>query len=64
LFSGTYDDISPDWYLEIGVIIILTLALNVLVSIFDIMLVALLRYLRRCIDQRCGKVKTSQKTKK
>lgn len=51
---GTYKDITPDWYLEIGVIITLTLGINIMIPIFDMLLMAILKFLRRVWDKRCG----------
>ena len=34
LFQGTYNDVTSDWYLEIGVIIVLTLAINIFIPVF------------------------------
>ena len=64
LFLGTYNDITTDWYVEIGTIITLTLAINILIPIFEMMFLGLLRWLRKIWDRRCGCRKTSQKTKK
>lgn len=61
---GTYKDITPDWYLEIGVIITLTLGINIMIPIFDMLLMAILKFLRRVWDKRCGCRQTSQTTKK
>lgn len=33
-FYGTYEDITSDWYLEIGVMITLTLGINIFIPIF------------------------------
>ena len=64
LFQGTYNDATSDWYLEIGVIITLTLAINIFLPIIEMLLVGFLRWLRRLWDKRCCCRKTSQKTKK
>lgn len=64
LFKGVYNDITADWYLEIGVIIMLTLAFNILMPIFDMIFVAVVKCMRKCWDRRCYCKKTSQKTKK
>ena len=64
LFLGIYADITSDWYFEIGVIIILTLAINISVPILDMIIVAFLKCMRKCWDRRFYCRKTSQKTKK
>lgn len=61
---GVYTDITSDWYLEIGVIIILTLAINIMMPIFDMVLVSMIKCIRKCWDRRFFCRKTSQKTKK
>ena len=64
LFQGIYSDLTSDWYLEIGVIIILTLAFNIVIPIADMIFVSFVKFIRKCFDRRCYSVKTSQKTKK
>ena len=64
LFQGIYSDLTSDWYLEIGVIIILTLAFNIVIPIADMIFVSFVKCIRKCFDRRCYSVKTSQKTKK
>lgn len=64
LFMGVYEDITSDWYLEVGTIIMLTLAINIMIPVMDMILVAFLKCLRLCWDRRCYCRKTSQKTKK
>ncbi len=64
LFQGTYSDITTDWYLDIGVIIMLTLAFNIVIPIMDMFFVSFLKCLKKCIDRQCYCVKTSKKTKK
>lgn len=64
LFQGTYNDITSDWYQDIGVIIILTLAFNIVIPILDMIFVSFLKQIKRCFDRRCYCVKTSKKTKK
>lgn len=64
LFMGIYNDITTGWYYEIGVIIIMTLAINILMPFFDMIFVSLLKCFRKCWDRKCYCRKTSQKTKK
>ena len=64
LFQGTYKDLTSDWYQQIGVIIILTLAFNIVIPFVDMIFVSFLKQIRKCIDRRCFCVKTSKKTKK
>lgn len=64
LFMGVYTDITTDWYYDIGVIIIMTLAINIFIPLFDMIFVSLLKCIRKCWDRRCYCRKTSQKTKK
>lgn len=64
LFQGTYNDLTSDWYYEIGVIIILTLAFNIIIPIADMIFVSFVKCIRKCIDRQCYCVRTSQKTKK
>jgi hypothetical protein len=50
--------------LDIGVIIMLTLAFNIVIPIMDMFFVSFLKCLKKCIDRQCYCVKTSKKTKK
>lgn len=62
--SGMYDDITTGWYEEIGVVILLTLGINIMIPFMEMMFLSMLKCLRKCIDRRCYCRKTSQKTKK
>lgn len=64
LFMGIYNDVTSGWYFDIGVVIILTLGINILIPLFDMLFVWFLKCLRQCWDRRCYCTKTSQKTKK
>ena len=34
LFSGTFTDVTSDWYLKIGSIVVLTLSFNIFIPVF------------------------------
>ena len=63
LVQGKYKDISADWYLNIGSIIILTLFFNVSFPIIELALATLIKCFRHCWDKKCCFRKTSCKTK-
>lgn len=60
LFLGRYKDFTPDWYNNIGSIIILTMVFNILTPLFELILTCLLKGLRKCWDKRCCSVPTSK----
>ena len=64
IFVGTYTDITADWYLDIGVIIILTLSFNIFIPLIEMIFLSFLKCMKKCWDRRCFTRKTSQKTKK
>lgn len=64
LLQGKFDDITADWYMNIGTIVILTMIFNISFPIIELMLVNILKCIRRCIDRRLYCRKTSCKTKK
>lgn len=64
LLQGKYNDISPDWYMNIGSIIILTMIFNITFPIIELLLANILKCLKRCWDTKLYCKKTSCKTKK
>jgi hypothetical protein len=54
LFSGKHDDLSPQWFLEIGTTIAFSLILNVFVPHISIIIQNCLTLFKRCIDSGCG----------
>jgi len=63
LFTNRYDDFTPDWYLHIGSIIILTMIFNIMTPIAELILSWLLKIAKKCWDKRCFTVPTSKETK-
>lgn len=63
LVQGKYGDISADWYLNIGTILILTMLFNITFPLIELALASLLKCLKRCWDKKLGTRKTSCKTK-
>ena len=63
LVQGKYKDITADWYINIGSIIILTMFFNVSFPLIELALASLIKCFRRCWDRKCCFRKTSCKTK-
>jgi uncharacterized membrane protein len=63
LLQGKYSDLSPDWYINIGTIIILTMIFNITFPIIELLLANLLKCIRKCWDKKLCLRKTSCKTK-
>jgi len=63
LFQGQYTDITSDWYLGIGSIIVMTMIFNISYPLMELLMTSVLKCLRKCIDKRCWSKKTSQKYK-
>ncbi len=64
LFSGIYSDITSDWYLKIGTIVILTMILNISFPLLMLILKSFLKSAKMLWDKRCFMRLTSKKTKK
>lgn len=63
LFQGQYEDITSDWYISIGSIIIMTMIFNITFPFMELLLTSVFKCLRKCVDKRCWSRKTSQKYK-
>ena len=64
LLSGKYSDITSDWYLNIGTILILTMAINISFPLLILITKSVIKWLRVLWDKRCCMKITSKKTKK
>ncbi|EAR88902.2 transmembrane protein, putative (macronuclear) [Tetrahymena thermophila SB210] len=62
LFGGNYDDLSPEWFKNVGTVIILTLLINVVSAPMVSCFFVFLRALFKCCDRGCSLDDT--KTKK
>ncbi|KAL4456640.1 hypothetical protein ABPG74_000747 [Tetrahymena malaccensis] len=62
LFGGNYDDLSPEWFKNVGTVIILTLLINVVTAPMVSCFFVFLRALFKCCDRGCSLDDT--KTKK
>lgn len=63
LVMGRYRDLTADWYLNIGSIIILTMMFNISFPLIELALANMIKYARRWWDRRCCFRKTSCRTK-
>lgn len=63
LNQGKYNDLTSDWYLNIGTIIILTMIFNITFPIIELVLANILKCVRKCWDKKFCCRKTSCKTK-
>jgi hypothetical protein len=63
LLQGKYNDLTPDWYINIGAIIILTMIFNITFPIIELFLANILKCIRKCWDKKCCCRATSCKTK-
>lgn len=63
LFQGQYSDITSDWYLSIGSIIVLTMIFNISYPFMELFMTSVLKCFRKCVDKRCWSRKTTQKYK-
>lgn len=63
LFRGRFDDLTSDWYIGVGPIIIVTMVFNIIFPIMELLITAGQKMFRKCRDTRCWKIKTSQKYK-
>lgn len=61
--QGKYNDLTPDWYLNIGTIVILTMIFNITFPIIELVLANIMKCVRKCWDKKCCLKKTSCKTK-
>lgn len=62
LFGGSYSDLSPYWFKNVGTVIILTLLINVISAPLITLVFTILRNLSRCCDRGC--TSDPKKTKK
>ena len=63
LLQGKYNDLTADWYLNIGTIIILTMIFNISFPIIELIMASIVKCLKKCWDRKCCCKKTSCKTK-
>ena len=63
LFTGKYNDMTADWYLEIATLIIMTLIFNIFFPFLELIMVSTLKCFRKCFDRRCWTKKTTTKYK-
>jgi hypothetical protein len=63
LLQGRYNDITPDWYNNIGTVIIMTMIFNISFPIIELVMVSFMKCLKKCWDRKCCFRKTSCKTK-
>ena len=63
LVQGKYKDITADWYINVGAIIILTMIFNVSFPLIELALAMLIKFLRWLWDTKFGCRRTSCKTK-
>lgn len=63
LFQGKYTDLTADWYINIGSIIIMTMIFNIAFPIIELLLANIVKCLKRCWDKKCCCRKTSCRTK-
>ena len=53
LFGGSYTDLNPEWFKNIGTVISLTLIINIISPILVSLLFTFIRKLSVCIDRGC-----------
>lgn len=63
LLQGKYNDLTPDWYINIGTIIIMTMIFNISFPIVELILTNIIKCFKKCWDTKCCLRKTSCKTK-
>ena len=63
LFQGQFKDLTSDWYIKIGSIVVMTMIFNIMFPFMELFMNSLFKCLRKCIDKRCWTKKTSQKYK-
>ena len=61
---GKYQNFTPDWYDNIGVVIILTMVFNITTPLFELILLGFIKLGKKIYDTRCFRVKTTKKTQK
>ena len=64
LLQGKYNDLTPDWYVDIGTVIIMTMIFNISFPIIELILASIVKCLKKCWDTKCCCRKTSCKTNK
>ena len=64
-FAGNFDDMDPEWYKNVGVVIILSMLVNIIMPHFPSLINLIFNYILRCYDSGClcGKI-THKKRKK
>ncbi len=63
LFQGQFKDLTSDWYIKIGSIVVMTMIFNIMFPFMELFMNSLFKCLRKCVDKRCWTKKTSQKYK-
>lgn len=63
LFGGSYTDLSPMWFKNVGTVIILTLLINVISAPLISLIFKLIRNCSRCCDRGCSRDPTQTKKK-
>jgi len=63
LAQGKYKDLTADWYINIGSIIILTMLFNISFPLIELALANMIKCFRRCWDKKLCFRKTSCRTK-
>lgn len=63
LLQGRYNDLTPDWYINIGTVIIMTMIFNISFPIIELVMTSLIKCLKTCWDRKFCLRKTSCKTK-
>jgi hypothetical protein len=63
LLQGRYNDLTPDWYSNIGTVIVMTMIFNISFPIIELIMTSLIKGLKICWDRKCCFKKTSCKTK-
>lgn len=63
LLQGRYNDLTPDWYNNIGTVIIMTMIFNISFPIIELIVASITKCIKNCWDRKCCFRKTSCKTK-
>lgn len=50
---GKYNDYSPDWYTDIGEIIVMSMLINCFIPIIELVIETVITNLGICCDQKC-----------
>lgn len=63
LFQGQFNDLTSDWYISIGSIVIMTMIFNIFFPFMELIMTSIFKCFRKCFDKRCWIRKTSKKYK-